>query len=194
MTRSFGVANGYEGFSRSTRSLEAIESHEIPLSMITGQQIQDFLYSLRDDDSFSDDDRSFLCKQSVACFRFSAKLNGPTSWHHTSSWYNRTDHHDLYAVALFMCKNRDQIAEEFTRQKEQSREKREENKVLQLGVASVQVWGGSLSRPRVIGEKTVAGVVEGDWIYFKELHAKDGITKKYKISAGKTIDYSGFSS
>jgi hypothetical protein len=194
MTRSFGVANGYEGFSRSTRSQEAIDSHEVPISLFTQERISFFLQSIEDDESFSKEDLSFLKKQSVLMFRFAAMKFGPTSWHHTSSYYNKTDHYDLYAIAEDLCENRDRIIEEFRIKKEQERATQAEKKALRLAVVTVQEWGGTKAHPRVIGEKTVAGVVEGDWIYFKEPHAKDGITKKYKISAGKTIDYSGFSS
>jgi hypothetical protein len=63
-----------------------------------------------------------------------------------------------------------------------------------LAVVTVQEWGGTKAHPRVIGEKTVAGVVDGDWVYFKDPHAKAGITGKYKLSAGKTIRIMGFSS
>lgn len=98
---------GYIGISRSVRSQKAINSYEIPISMITRNLIDEFLgYEI-----FTDDEISKLEKISVAKWKYVAKERvNPSSWHHTSKFYNITYHYDLKTLSdkLLSMKNLDE--------------------------------------------------------------------------------------
>lgn len=180
-SRSDDVNSGYVGHSRSVRSEQAIESHEIPLSMMNRVRIDDFLREHKD--MFNDDSYEFLSELSVFKWKFVAeKLEGRSSWHHTSSYFNETNHYDLLQVAYKGLEEREDLDVLY---KEFQQENNDMERDVVYGVMQVQEWGGSRRRPRLIGHKGVAGVVKGDWLYHKDGHNVHGFTSKNKISANK---------
>ena len=93
----FNMNSGYVGASRSIRSQEAIDSYEVPMSMIKKALIEDFL---DEQDDFTSEDINFLSKVSVAKWKYVASERmSASSWHHTSSYFNETYHYSLYSIS-----------------------------------------------------------------------------------------------
>lgn len=177
----FNVNSGYVGASRSIRSQEAIDSFEVPVSMINKSLIEDFLNESKED--FSKVDLNYLEKVSVSKWKYIAKERvSASSWHHTSSYFNETNHYDLNTIAEKILEIKDTLDEEYKAYQE-SRKK--EGTDVKYGVIKVQVWGGSRKRPKLEGYKEVAGIVIGDWLFYKNNHSVNGSISKYKTTANK---------
>lgn len=88
----------YIGYSRSQRSQEAIDSFEVPMSLITKDVIADFISS----GDFTNKEKEVLSSLTVSFWKFAAKRNGAKSWHHTSMMYNKTNHYSLSDVADYI--------------------------------------------------------------------------------------------
>lgn len=177
----FNQNKGYVGASRSVRSQEAIESYEVPVSMINKTLISEFLFDHEDD--FSSKALKFLKSVSVAKWKYIAKDKVPsTSWHHTSSYYNRTHHYDLYTVAQELIRVKDTLQQDYKAYKQ---EKDQTVADIEFAVMKVQVWGGTRKRPKLEGFEEVAGIIIGDWLYFKDDHDIQKKVKRYKYIANK---------
>lgn len=176
----FNVNSGYVGASRSVRSQEAVDFYEVPMSMINKSLIEDFLDEQED---FSSDDFSFLSKLSVAKWKYIANERvSASSWHHTSSYFNETYHYSLYAIAEKMLEIKDTLDSDY---KAYCESKKKDIPNIKYGVIKVQVWGGSRKRPRLEGYEEVAGIVVGDWLFYKNNHSINGYLGKYKTTANK---------
>lgn len=169
--------SGYIGYSRSVRSQKAIEDYELPLSLINKSIIESFLNEYEEE--FPKNELSFLQKLTVKKWNFIAKEHTErSSWHHTSNYFNKTNHYDLLTVAKKAIELKEEIDILY-----------KENQTVKVdysfGVMQVQIWGGSRKHPKLIGYEIVAGVIIGDWLYFKESHNKHALISRYKASANK---------
>ena len=177
----FNVNSGYVGAKRSVRSQEAIESFEVPISLINKALIEDFLNKSKEE--FSEEDLDYLRKSKVSKWKYIAQERiTASSWHHTSSYFNRTYHYDLNAIAEEMLEIKDTLDDKY---KEYQRSQKKEVADTKYGVIKVQVWGGSRRRPRLKGYEEVAGVIVGDWLFYKNNHSTNGSLNKYKTTANK---------
>lgn len=179
----------YVGYSRSTRSSIDIDNYEMPLSMINKDVITSFLSRYNDKDFnyyFSINDKeeiNKIRKLSVAVWKFICKENGRSSWHHTSSYFNKTDHYSLDSALEYISENGlDNILKKY----EEEKAKNKKSVDYKFGVIEVEVWEGSRNYKRIIGTEKQAGIVIKDWIYFKL--GKDTISK-YKTSANKVLSF-----
>ena len=173
---------GYVGYQRSVRSQVAIESFEMPLSMIKKDVIQEFI---RQNDEYES-----LKKISVTIWKYVAKQIGSDSWHHTSSYYNKTDHYSLFSIADYLLEHDiDEIKDSYQAEKEAKQaEKNQELNDIKLAVATVQQWGGSRRHPHLIGMQQVLGVKKGDWLYT----VSDSDQDKYNLYARKVESFDTF--
>lgn len=179
----FNVNSGYVGISRSVRSQEAIESYEVPISMINKTLVYDFLNDY--EESFDKEDLDYLRTVSVGKWKYVAReCTSPTSWHHTGSYFNRTNHYDLCDIATKILKMKDVLDKEYKSYKLTSKLTVNKGNI-EYGVINVQVWGGSRKRPRIEGYEEVAGIIIGDWLFYKSNHAIKGVVNKYKTTANK---------
>lgn len=177
--------SGYVGYARSVRSHEAIKNDELPLSQFNKDTIGDFL-------GRSDiENIGRLRKYPVAFWKFVAKEVGPTSWHHTSSHFNQTDHYDLDVVAEEMLDD-DYYEREYERMKE--KKKRAGMADLKYAVLDAQIWGGSRNRPQLIGEEHMAGVQKNDWFYPVAHTEEYPPNQKYNVNARKVTLHKTFDS
>lgn len=167
---------GYNGFSRSNNSRDAINGFEMPISMINKNIIQNWLETDAGYCDFTDKQLETLKKTKVSRWKQMVKSHfvQPSVWHHTSSWYNKTDHYRLEDVAEAILEHADYNPEP---------EKTPES--LKYGFINVQVWGGTRKHPKIEGEESQIGIVKGQWLY-----ATDG--KKYKTTANKVIEFKTF--
>jgi hypothetical protein len=182
------IMSGYIGMSRSVNSQRAIENYEIPLSMFSDDIIYDYI--LFDNGKYSEDEQLKLQNIPSAIWKYVAsEKTGPTSWHHTSKCYNKTNHYDLAVVARYLLDNYDTVWDDY----EVWLEKKQEVEI-KYGYIKVQVWGGSFRRPKFLGHDEAVGIVINDWLYYKEPFKKDAKTYKYKTSANKVVEFETFDS
>lgn len=171
--------SGYVGYSRSVRSQSAIENYEMPISLIKKDVIQSFLIDNKDE--FNHVELQFLENLTITKWKFiTREYTSPSSWHHTSGYFNQTDHYDLLHTAKKIIKLQNDIDQLYKASKEK-------NVSYKFGVMKVQVWAGSRKRPKLIGEEIVAGIIIGSWLYYKNEHNKCLSTNKFKIVANKVI-------
>ena len=173
---------GYVGYQRSVRSQMAIESFEMPLSMIKKDVIQEFIRQNEEYES--------LKKVPVIIWKYVAKMIGSDSWHHTSSYYNKTDHYSLFSIADYLLEHDiDEIKDSYQAEKEEKQaEKNQELNDIKLAVATVQQWGGSRRHPHLMGTQQVLGVKKGDWLYT----ISDSDQDKYNLYARKVESFDTF--
>jgi hypothetical protein len=178
---------GYQGYSRSVRSAHAIESYELPLSCINKGMIESFLKE--NADLF---DVKKLIVVPVNTWKFVAStFVEATSWHHTSSRLNKTDHYDLDEVASTIEKlGLDFINERMAEKKAEKLQK----DGLVYAVLDAQIWGGSRNRPKLLGEEHLAGIQKGDWFYPVAYTDDYPLNQKYNVNARKVTLHRTFES
>jgi len=119
---------GYIGRSRSVRSQKAIDSFEVPISLINRTLVEKFLDQYKD--FYSINELAILKKASVAKWKYIAKMKvSSSSWHHTSYRYNRTSHYKLTSLAEVLIRNHNVLDTEYKAYRT-SREKRSPRKDL----------------------------------------------------------------
>ncbi|WP_207578242.1 hypothetical protein [Listeria seeligeri] len=170
---------GYIGTKRSVRSQYAIEDYEVPLNHFNKDLIQ----------SFIDENEEFetLRLKTVKLWKFVAGKIGSTSWHHTGTYFNETDHYSLFAIAEELVQNGTKWENAYKAYLDQEKESVISESVF-LSVIKVQVWGGTKKHPKLIGYEAVMGVKKGDW-----LHAvSEAEQSKYKLSANRVESQKNF--
>ncbi|EAD4839246.1 hypothetical protein WO46_15230 [Listeria monocytogenes] len=163
---------GYIGTKRSERSQDAIENYEVPLSHFNKDLIQAFVDENEEYDT--------LRTKTVKLWKFVATRAGATSWHHTGTYFNETDHYSLEKVADELLNNGNDWEKEYKTFVKQEKETATSEPVF-LSVLKVQIWGGSRKHPKLEGHEMVMGVKKEGW-----LHAvSKAMQSKYKLSANK---------
>ena len=192
----YSYEGGYIGYSRSRRSQSAIDEGEVPLSMINKETIQLVIEELEEGGICVDCENlseavEYIKKQPVKKWKFVAEHKGADSWHHTSKYYNETDHYDLKSVAAYMIENTEETDSLYEEEKklEKNRKKKEkiEKQNYKYGVIKVEEWEKKRGYFRIAGYDEVAGIISGDWLYYKVLHEQNGYIRKYSISANKVV-------
>jgi hypothetical protein len=166
--------SGYVGHARSVRSYEAIKNDELPLSQINKDAIETYL-------DYSDIDRvDVLRKQPVSLWKFVAKEVGASSWHHTGTFFNQTDHYDLDEVAHELLKNLT-----FYKEKYAVHKRAKKLTDLKYCVLDARIWGGTRNHPKLLGEEHLAGIQKGDWFYPVAYTDDYPLNQKYKVNGSK---------
>jgi hypothetical protein len=178
--------SGYVGTTRSVRSYEAIQNNEMPLSQINKDAIETYL-------DYSDIDRvDVLRKQPVSLWKFVAKEVGASSWHHTGTYFNETNHYDLEEVAIEMLDNLMFYKNKYEYLKREKKEKAMAD--LKYSVLDAQIWGGSKKHPQLLGEEHMAGVQKNDWFYPVAYTDDYPLNQKYNVNARKVTLHRTFES
>lgn len=107
----FDLNSGYVGASRSFRSQEAVASYEIPISMINKKIIEDFFTD--NESEFSEEELQFLKKLSIAKWKYIMKTSAASSWHHTSSFFNKTNHYNLIEISKTILESKETINDDY---------------------------------------------------------------------------------
>ncbi len=173
---------GYYKYERSSRSQRSINYHIVPESMVDRGRIDEFLDDMRL--LFSKEDMDYLKTVSVAKWKYVLKVRvGAYSWHHTSSWYNKTDHYNLSDVAECLLDEKDTLDKKY---KEYIAAKKKKAKEYKFGIINVAIWVGETRKKRRFkGYDEVAGIILGEFLYYKKGHTIAGSIGKYKINANK---------
>lgn len=178
----FNSNSGYIGSSRSVRSKEAIMNFEVPCTLINGDLIRDFLEEY--EENFSKEDLDILKKVIVAKWKYVATERvGASSWHHTSCYFNKTNHYSLSDIAEKIIEIKDTLDsdyQDYLGDKKREQEKQRIN--YRFGVIKVQVWGGTRKSPKIVGYQEVVGIISGEWLYYCD---RGGTIAKYKTTANK---------
>ncbi|WP_270996138.1 hypothetical protein [Listeria seeligeri] len=172
---------GYIGTKRSVNSQFAIEDYEVPLNHFNKDLIQAFINENEEYES--------LRTATVKLWKYVAERIGSTSWHHTGSYYNETNHYSLSTVAEQLLENKAEWEEKYKVYLESESEKESSTtENIFLSVINVQIWGGTKKHPKIVGYEMVMGVIKGDW-----LHAvSQAEQNKYKLSANKVEAQTNF--
>ncbi|EDN8351805.1 hypothetical protein GT375_14145 [Listeria monocytogenes] len=163
---------GYIGTRRSERSQDAIEDYEVPLNHFNKGLIQAFIDENEEYDT--------LRTKTVRLWKFVATRVGATSWHHTGTYFNETDHYSLEKVADELLRNGIDWEKEYKTCVKQEQEIATSEPIF-LSVIKVQIWGGSKKHPKLIGHEVVMGVKKKGWLYA----VSNATQSKYKLSANK---------
>ena len=187
-TESAGGNNmGYIGHSRSVRSAYAIEDGEMPLTMFNKKIMEEVI----EENNFTN------CQNlSVAFVKFVAKKEGCASWHHTSKYFNETNHYDF--IEILKTLNDINVQSEYKKRYDEVSKNKKEKEIVKTNDEMIQlvsfvedVWEGSRNYPKKV-EYPRVGVKSGDWIYtditlgkFKKVSAT--AKKNHSITVHKTI-------
>lgn len=145
---------GYNGYSMSNNAVEAYNNGEKPLSKWTKSEI---LEAIKTDEIELKCSMEMLKKMPVKSLKKIALYN--TSWHHTSSHYNRTDFYSLDSNKLEELTDEElsKIIEESKQNKKNDTEIVEER-----WKCAFLEWSGSRKHFKAI-EVIEDGIIKGDW-------------------------------
>jgi len=170
----FNLNSGYVGYSRSVNSENAIANYEVPLSLIKRTLIQNFINKNQEYKSLED--------VSVAVWKYVAKKDNPTSWHHTSNHYNKTNHYSLFSIAEDLLENKEYWIECYQEHlKEQKEEKQKELRNLKLTIVTAEIWGGTRKYPKLLGHEKVLCIIKGSFAY----PVSESENSRYSLYANK---------
>lgn len=162
---------GYNGFSMSNNAVSAYENGEKPLSKWTKK---DILSGIKAIDVELKCDFSKLQKAPVKVLKDLCLYC--SSWHHTSSHYNKTD---FYSIDEDKVENlTDEQIEDAILSSKHIEEKPAEEK----WKCAFLEWSGSRKHPKAT-EVIEIGVVKGDWFY-----REDGSKKKTTANGFRFIE------
>lgn len=139
---------GYHGFSMSNNALDAYENGEAPKSKWTKSAI----ISALEAEGIEAEKLVLVKKLSVAFLK--DKVLYRSSWHHTSSHFNRTDFYSVDADAIFSASTEDiqrWISEDKASRAEarsEAKQKAEEPPKPQRVKAHFLEWGGTRKHPK----------------------------------------------
>lgn len=185
---------GYVGKSRSKRSAAAIDNYIVPVSMINKALINDFLDYLESNIGkpwrrkglknikITKNHIDYLRKCKISLWKAVAKTLKPTEWHHTSRYYNKTNHYYLKEVASVLVQG-NYPKDILTKDKDV---------LCSYGVAKIQEWGGTVDNPIRLGLNFYAGIIKGDWIHCFKIG--DDKLYRFKLSANRTKYFKSFNS
>lgn len=149
-------------FSRSKNSQLDIDNGFMPLSLFKRQTIDELA-----DRFLKPEQATIIKKVSVKDFVATAKFIGPASWHHTSSFYNKTNHYDFVEVV-------EQILTEGVYKPVKKEQATNEGFV----VITVSNW----EKKRRLKDSTHVCQIKGNWA----MEVSTG--KKFLLSANRVLD------
>ncbi len=168
---------GYKNYSMSNNAVAAYENNEKPLSKWTKSDIIEAVQKcIKENEISISFDMEILKKAPVKVLR--DNLLYRSSWHHTSSMYNKTDFYSINDTAISTLTNErlqsiiDISASKKTEQSQPKPEKWE---------CEFLVWSGTRKHPKATKE-TAIGVIKGNWLYLED-GTKKSVNAKgfYKI-------------
>lgn len=163
---------GYYNYSMSNNAVAAYENGEKPISKWTKTEIINALIS----EGISSDKINLIKKLSAKSVK--AHCLRCSSWHHTSSHYNRTD---FYEVFVPFVENESIGTIEgwlLSDQTEKSASKQQKESLPQKAKVIYLEWGGTRKHPKAT-EITAIGEISADGKWF----VAEGCHKKHSTSA-----------
>lgn len=167
---------GYNGYSMSNNAVEAYRGGEKPLSKWTKKEIIEAIENAINKEGLTlNCDFEKLKKAPIGALKESCLYC--SSWHHTSSRYNKTDFYSLDADGIeeLTDKDIDDLISKF-----QSKKKSEPSD--DKWKCAFLEWTGTRKHPKVT-EIVEVGIVKGDWFI-----RPDGSKKKTTARGFKFIE------
>ncbi len=172
---------GYYGYSMSNNAVDAYENGEMPKSKWTKSAMLDAIKEMFEDGEVSNDNVSFeMIKTMPKNVIFDCYFER-SSWHHTSSKYNRTDFYSLSLSALNRYSN-DELTEYVKTEKERTSKQKEGEEETPQGkyLCSFNYWSGSRKHPKC-ERVTVEGEIKGKRFYSRGYGVKNLSTSGFEI-------------
>lgn len=167
---------GYNGFSMSNNAVEAYENGEKPFSKWTKGEIIDNIISVKLELKCS---ISVLKK--IPASNFKNMFLRKTSWHHTSSRFNKTDFYSIDYTALEQITD-DKIEAIVLNLKKIKEEDEKKKEVDEIWRCKFLEWSGTRKHPKAT-EVIEEGIVKGDWFI-----RKDGSKKKTSANGFEKLE------
>lgn len=186
------VEAGYYGYSMSNNAVDAYDAGMMPKSKWTKEAILDGIKA-EYEKYIPDEVYAVISKLPLGYLR--NKFLERKEWHHTSSWYNKTDFYGIDSDFLdtdtsaegmidFLKQDYAKWKEEYD--KERAEKKAEKDSKGDFCYFKYLVWGGSRAHPRAYDEESY-GYVKGDWIYFADENGNLTGRKKGFYSNGTEV-------
>jgi len=173
----------YNRNGRSILSQEAISNYQIPLTMIKRRIIEEFLEE--NQDRYSLGELGFLENTALPKWRYVAEER---IVHDEGILY-----HSLFDIAEELLAIRDLLETDFQEyKKRKARETEKLKNSFRYGVMQLRIFGKSKSGMKVIGREEVAGIIIGEWLYYKYNHKPNGAINKHRIDSGKVLRVKGY--
>lgn len=168
----------YNRNGRSILSREAIDNYQVPLTMINRRIIEEFLEE--NQDGYSMEELGFLESTALPKWRYVAEER---IVHEEEIIY-----HSLFDIAEELLAIRDVLETDFQEyRKRKARETEKLKNSFRYGVMQLRIFGGSKSGMKVIGREEIAGIIIGEWLYYKYNHKPNGAINKHRIDSGKVF-------
>ena len=151
---------GYNGYSMSNNAVDAYRTGKKPMSAWTKTEIISAIETALDDGELVLRVNPGLFKQVPAATLRNAVLRY-SEWHHTSSYYNRTDFYELDIDRLEMYTETD------LRQMINKKPVKKEQEPGTKAICHYLEWTGTRKHPRAI-EHTDEGIIRGNWFFLPD--------------------------
>ena len=173
---------GYYGYSMSNNAVDAYDNGEKPKSKWTKTAMLDAIKEMFEEGEVSNENVSFEKIKSMPKDVIFDCFFEYSSWHHTSSKFNRTDFYSLSLSALNRYSD-DELTEFVKAAKEtkskQNQEKKEETPQGKY-LCSFDYWYGSRKHPKC-ERVTVEGEIKGKRFYSRGYGVKNLSTSGFEI-------------
>lgn len=170
------IMAGYRNFSMSNNAVSAYESGERPFSKWTKKDILEEISQMTAEEELSLN-CDFEQLKKVPAQPLKELCLSYSSWHHTSSHFNKTDFYSIDADKIGNLTN-ERIAAEIAKWKKQNSQKPIEVK----WKCAFLEWGGTRKHPKP-KEIIEIGTVKGDYFY-----REDGSKKKTTANGFRFIE------
>jgi hypothetical protein len=167
---------GYRGFSMSNNAVDAYSFGEKPISKWTKSAILDEIFCAAKNGEVTLHCDEALLKKSPAAFLKSACLTR-SSWHHTSSYYNKTD---FYSINLDSVEQLTDVALLEAMQKKSAPVERKPEP--ERWKCAFLEWTGTRKHPKAT-ERIEVGTIDGTWFI-----RDDGSKKKTTATGFRFIE------
>lgn len=159
-------SGGYDGHSMSNRARRAYESGEKPLSRWTKKELLDELENQAEDSGVQFNRKEL---QKISATTLKDEFLTKTSWHHTSSRYNRTDFYSVDQDKIDRFKDPDAIKElkETDDWRKERRERDKEQMKDEYWEVEYLEWSGTRRRPKAT-EIIATGTIRGNWFFLPD--------------------------
>lgn len=166
------INSGYSGYSMSNRAIEAYESGERPLSKWTKTELLQEAKEIAEANEYQLPARLYK----LTADELRKELLYRSSWHHTSSYVNRTDFYSIDEDALESLT--DKRIEEIIAARS-PRAAREDDTGRRARCKYLE-WGGTRRHPTAT-EREAVGTIKGNWFYLDDGRKKKTTAKGFYI-------------
>lgn len=162
-------------------SEEILDCYKVPLSGVNRALMENFFREHNGD--FSEVDLAYLKKITVEKWKYVIKEKAPISgWYSTGRFSNKTNYYDLRVLVERILQDKEGLERDFSAYQKSQEEKIHECK---YGVIRVAVWSDAIHQSKIEGIEEYAGIILGDWFYYKSFHNAEDWTHRCKTTSSR---------